>query len=222
MRKYFQRKDGAEVKVLSLCDLTGNMVRPWAAAGYHCTIVDLQHQNGTTPAGGEWENIDRVGCDVKRFRPYLDRHCEFDIVFAFPPCTDLAVSGSRWMKEKGLQGLIEALKVVEACRRICERSRAPWMLENPVSTISSYWRKPDHTFHPYHYGDPYTKATCLWVGGGFRMPPIKNPVEPTEGSKMWLMPPSEERANLRSATPKGFAQAVFETMDPVIRNKASA
>jgi hypothetical protein len=41
------------------------------------------------------------------------------------------------------------------------------------------------------------------------MPP-KNRVEPIEGSKMHLLPPSAERANLRSATPEGFAQAVFE------------
>jgi len=58
-------------------------------------------------------------------------------------------------------------------------------------------------------GDTYTKKTCLWTGGGFKMPE-KRSVEPTEGSKMHLMPPSENRANLRSATPMGFAQAVFE------------
>jgi hypothetical protein len=39
--------------------------------------------------------------------------------------------------------------------------------------------------------------------------PVKTPVEPTEGSKMYLLPPSPERANLRSITPQGFAQAVF-------------
>lgn len=204
--------------VLSLCDLTGNMVKPWAEAGYDCTIVDLQH-----PPGVSWDaaspSVLRVGADVTGYMDWVGK--DWDIVFAFPPCTDLAVSGSRWMAEKGLDGLIHALQVVNACKRICERSKAPWMLENPVSTISSYWRKPDHTFHPFHYGDPYTKATCLWVGGGFRMPPIRKPVEPTEGSKMWLLPPSEDRANLRSATPEGFAKAVFETMDPVIQSKCA-
>lgn len=97
---------------------------------------------------------------------------------------------------------------------LCEDSRAPWMLENPVSRLSSLWRKPDHAFHPCDFAgyveglDAYTKKTCLWTGGGFVMPPTMR-VEPSEGSRMHLMPPSEDRANLRSATPEGFARAVF-------------
>ena len=64
------------------------------------------------------------------------------------------------------------------------------MLENPVGVLSSYWRKPDHTFDPCDYGgylnpagDAYTKKTCLWTGGGFIMPK-KKPVEPVGGSRM--------------------------------------
>lgn len=40
--------------------------------------------------------------------------------------------------------------------------------------------------------------------------PRKNPVPATMGSKMHFLPPTPDRANLRSATPEGFAQAVFE------------
>jgi hypothetical protein len=47
----------------------------------------------------------------------------YAIVFAAPPCTNLAVSGARWFKEKGVGGLTEAIEIVEACRRICEWSR---------------------------------------------------------------------------------------------------
>ena len=34
--------------------------------------------------------------------------------------------------------------------------------------------------------------------------------EPVEGSKMHRLPPSADRGNVRSETPKGFARAVFE------------
>jgi hypothetical protein len=194
--------------VLSLCDLTGNMVRPWAEAGYRCICVDLQHPDQAATDG----LIARVKADVRAYLPPLEKYA---MVFAFTPCTDLAVSGARWFAAKGLGRLAEALATADACRRLCEWSRAPWMLENPVSTLSTYWRRPDHMFDPCDYGgyghpeDAYAKKTCLWTGGGFVMP-APRPVAPVRGSKMHLMTPSPERANLRSETPRGFARAVFE------------
>ena len=119
------------------------------------------------------------------------------------------MSGARWFKDKGIGALVDALELFNVSVRLAEWSGAPYLIENPVSTVSSYWRKPDHTFDPCDYGDPYTKKTCLWVGGGFVMPP-KRRVEPVLGSKMHLLPPSEERARLRSETPRGFAEAVFK------------
>lgn len=39
--------------------------------------------------------------------------------------------------------------------------------------------------------------------------PEPRPVPPTLGSKMHLMAPSADRADRRSETPRGFAQAVW-------------
>lgn len=190
--------------VVSLCDYTGNMVRPWAEAGYECVCYDFQHSVARNSVKDgitfKWANVRSLTSDDV---------WAAKIVFAFPPCTNLAVSGAAWFSKKGLRGLIDALEVVECCRQLCVGSRAPYMIENPVSVLSSFWRKPDHMFDPCDYGDPYTKKTCLWTGGGFVMPP-KNRVEPTLGNHIWHMSPGPERANLRSATPMGFARAVFE------------
>mgnify|MGYP001141198964 CR=1 FL=1 len=189
-----------------LCERTGNMARPWLEAGIPCMTVDLQEAAYSHPLRTH------VIADVRDFampaKPMF--------VAAFPPCTHLAVSGARWFKEKGLGKLIEALQIVEACRDHCEAGGAPWMLENPVGTLSTYWRRPDYEFHPVHYSgwspdpsqDEYTKKTCIWSGGGFVMPDRK-PGEPTLGSLIHRMPPSEDRGDLRSATPLGFAYAVF-------------
>ena len=188
--------------VISCFDKSTNMVKPWAEAGYLCYCVDLQHASGETREG----NIIKVGADMKEWRPPNE-----PIAFAafFPPCTDVAVSGARWFKDKGLGALIKALSLFDISIKIAEWSKAPYLIENPVSTVSTYWRKPDYTFDPCDYGDPYTKKTCLWTGGGFVMPQ-KNRVEPTQGSKMHLLPPSSDRADLRSETPMGFAKAVYE------------
>lgn len=100
------------------------------------------------------------------------------------------------------------------------------MIENPVGRLSTAWRKPDHTFNPCDFGgylepagDAYTKRTCLWTGGGFVMPEPR-PVAPTAGSMMHTRyAPGPERANLRAATPMGFARAVFLANAPEHRRQ---
>jgi hypothetical protein len=190
------------------------MVRPWLAAGYPCWIVDTQHPRGVHRDG----LLYRVGSDVRAFEALGDE----GIYFAFPPCTHVANSGNRYKQGKGLGALIEGLELVEACRDICEASGAPWMLENPVGSLSTYWRKPDWTFQPWHYMDNESKRTCLWAGGGFVMPPFECLVRPDDVKEScWKMPPSAERADLRSVTPAGFARAVFETNEPLVRARAA-
>jgi len=79
--------------VVSLFDLTGSMIEPWAAAGFLCYCVDIQHHMGEHREG----NIIRVGADV---REWLPPYATIDVLFAFPPCTDVAVSGRRWFNSK--------------------------------------------------------------------------------------------------------------------------
>ncbi len=124
-------------------------------------------------------------------------------------CTHVAVSGARWFRDKGLGGLILSLQLFDAAVKIAEWAGAPYLIENPVSVVSTYWRKPDYSFDPCDYGDPWTKKTCLWTGGGFVMPE-KRRVAATEVGKIHRVPPGPDRANIRSETAPGFASAVFE------------
>lgn len=188
--------------MISAFDKSTIMAQPWAAAGFECYCIDIQHPRGETRDG----NIIRVGADVRDWLPPTAG----EIAFAafFPPCTDTAVSGAQWFQGKGLGALARAIENFKRAVDMATMMRCRFLIENPVSTISSYWRKPDFIFHPNHYGDPYLKTTCLWVGGGFQMPE-RTPVEPVEGQKLWRLPPTEDRADKRSVTPKGFAEAVF-------------
>lgn len=190
--------------VLSICDESGVMVEPWLEAGYECWIVDLRHPAGEHRDG----RLVRVGADITR---WLAPRCDYAAAFAFTPCTDVANSGNRWKQAKGLTALHAAIGLFEASVRLLEWTGAPWMLENPIGSLSTYWRKPDCTFHPWHYGDNESKRTCIWHGAGFVMPPYQVTVKP-EGVKesCWKMGPSEDRGFKRSVTPAGFARAVFE------------
>jgi hypothetical protein len=193
--------------VISLCDRTGVAVRPWAEAGFRCWCIDIQH-----PMSGRVDGPVRFQYgDVRSWTP-PDTVERIAFVMAFPPCTDVAVSGARHFKAKGLRKLTDALDLFNACMVAAEWSRAPYFIENPVGVLSSHVRKPDHIFQPWHYGDLESKATCLWTGGGFVMPtPIVTEKPAGVLQSCWRMPPSDDRGDLRSVTPEGFAQAVFES-----------
>lgn len=197
--------------VISLCDETGNMVKPWADVGYECWCYDIEHSIRVPRRDG---NINYVWGDARTVRrPPGD----IVAVFAFPPCTHVAVSGARDFALKGGQMLRDALEIFEACRQVCEWSGAPYCIENPVGVLSSipHVGKPDHYFHPWEYAgycetDNYTKKTGLWTGNGFVMPPA-NPLDGASepDNRIHFASPGDDRAAFRSATPMGFARAVF-------------
>lgn len=172
--------------ILDLCGGTGAWSKPYADAGYDVRLVTLPRH------------------DVRLYMPPENVHG----VLAAPPCTHLAVSGARWWKGKGETALLEALATVDACVRVVVATNPEWWaLENPVGRLRHFLGRPTLIFDPCDYGDPWTKRTLLW--GEFAYPQVSR-VEPTEGSKIHLYPPSEDRAKLRSITPPGFARAFFE------------
>lgn len=203
--------------VISLCDLTGNMTSPWVDAGYRAVLVDPQH--GVTTMDDRTTKFAGTIEDAMDYLGYVLRTHDVAMVFGFPPCTDMAVSGARWFEAKRAADRMfqaKAVMVAEQCRTIGRLSGAPYMVENPVSVLASAFGKPQHTFHPsdftaYEPGDNYTKKTCLWTGGGFVMPqPSKDPTLGAPDNRIHFASPGPERANFRSATPMGFARAVFE------------
>lgn len=174
--------------ILSLCDFTGSWSDPYLRRGYDVIRIDIKN-----------------GSDVRLLRalPYPIRG-----ILAAPPCTDFAGSGARWWADKGAERLASSLAIVDACMRIILVHRPQWWaLENPIGRLRDYLGDPSMSFNPSDYGDPYTKKTQLW--GHFNHP-LKRPVEATEGSKMHRLPPSPDRAALRSVTPSGFAEAFAE------------
>lgn len=226
--------------VVSLCDLSGVMVAPWVNAGFTAVLVDPQHPEGIHDDG---KGVIRVGHVVdhpatwallRKIAPHVIR------CFGFPVCTDLAVSGSvRFLskREADIHFQAKAMKLVHECRVIGEMLGVPYFFENPVSVISSIYRKSDFSFHPYEFGgylpeddvhplypeyfpprDAYGKNTHLWTGNGFTMPekrPVEMHEEQLDGqgqSKAHnkLGGKSDRTKNIRSSTPRGFAEAVYQ------------
>jgi hypothetical protein len=108
----------------------------------------------------------------------------------------------------------------------------PYIIENPVSVLSTLWRKPDHICHPYHFAgyipeensehpefpglipdrDRYLKKTCYWTGLGFRMPMWDglDPLEDVNHGWAKLGGKSSRTKYIRSLTPRGFSEAIYQ------------
>ena len=111
-------------------------------------------------------------------------------------------------------------------------------IENPIGIMSRLYRKPNQIIQPWYFGHPESKATCLWLKGLPRLNPTKfadfknyrckcGNVFPAEYGKyhccenaakpLWdnqtksgqnNLPPSKDRAKLRSKTYEGIAKAM--------------
>ncbi len=177
-------------RILSLCDYTGTWGGQYEDK-YEVIYVDLQ----------------RDGSDVRLFRHTDNVHG----VIAQPPCDHFAVSGARWWKQKGEAALLDGLQLVDACLRIViAHNPNGGSLKIPLGgsvTISE--NQQEHSIL-------VTMAIRIrneHVSGESSPCRQKNPVEPTEGSKMHLVAPGPNRKNIRSATPQGFAKA-FRMANP--------
>lgn len=230
---------------LFMYDYTGTAARPWADAGYHCYCFDIQHDPqadiASDFAGGGRITFRHADLHSRSVLADIAREFMGQAVFlaGFPVCTDLAVSGAAHFEGKREVNplfQVEAADHAKWCGYLADALDVPFFVENPVSALSTLWRKPDYTFDPWQYGgyisedavdhptwpeyiaprDAYPKKTCLWTGGGFRMPrPKPVQVEPGYSRQHKLLGgKSQKTKNIRSATPRGFSQAVFEANAP--------
>lgn len=126
----------------------------------------------------------------------------WDLMIAHPPCTHLAVSGSRHFHRKQR----EQSEALDFVRLLMTAPIERWAIENPVSVISSAIRPPDQIIQPWEYGHGEVKATCLWL----KNLPRLRPTCYVDGrdARVHRMPPGPDRWKERSRTYQGVADAM--------------
>ena len=147
------------MKILVACEESQRVCIEFRSMGHEAYSCDILPCSGGHP---EWHIQDDV-------LPLLNE--TWDMIIAFPPCTYLSSVGTRQYSLKcnsleKVQARIEKrddafeffMKFVNAeCKKIA--------IENPVGYVNTHYRKPDQIIHPYFFGDPYKKRTCLWLKG---------------------------------------------------------
>lgn len=153
------------MKILVACEESQAVTKAFREQGHKAFSCDIEPCSGGHP---EWH----IQGDVT---PLLEK--KWDMILAFPPRTYLTNAGTRHFSRRVNPEWKVAKR--EALRReafyfFMQFVRAPCAriaIENPVGYVNSHYRKPDQILHPYYFGDPVKKRTCLWLKG---LPKLKH------------------------------------------------
>ena len=202
------------MKVLVACEESQAVCKEFRKLGHEAYSCDIVPCSGGHP---EWH----LQQDVL---PLLKE--KWDMIIAFPPCTQLTVTGNRWFNidrygEKAIQRHKHRKDAIDFFMAFANANCEKIAIENPVGIMSSEWRKPNQIINPWQFGDAFEKKTCLWLKGLPELQPT-NIVEipprkkfdsgksmPSWYAEAWHLP-KEERAKLRSKTFPGIARAMAE------------
>lgn len=213
------------LRILIGCETSGIARRAFAARGHDVWSCDLE------PAE-DGSNRHRR-CDIRDgiLTEGWDLLCVMH-----PPCTRLCRSGRQWMSGPGkwtppkrlpkgrtiedMRAEFElGVDIFLTCWRAPIRRRA---IENPVMNDLARDRMPadlpaPQLVHPHWFGEPAYKATGWYLDGLPQLEPTDILPEPDHGSDEWKdwnkvhrMPPSAERARLRSRSFPGMMNAAAD------------
>lgn len=190
------------MRILVACEESQAVTKEFRALGHEAFSCDIEPCSGGHP---EWH----LQCNVE-----LLLEEQWDMIIAFPPCTHLAVSGAAWFAQKRADGRQQA--AVDFFMMFANHPCPRIAIENPVGIISSTWRKPDQIIQPWMFGHPESKATCLWLKGlqklheTYNVKAVFDLLPKNRQQRLHYLPPSPERAKLRSKTFPGIARAMAE------------
>lgn len=143
-------KTAKDINVLIACEESQAVCKAFRELGFNAFSNDIQECSGGYP---EW---------------HLQMDCfeaialkDWDLIIAFPPCTDLsAICASVW-KIKQQDGRQQ--KAINFVKDIYNSKVKYICIENPTGALNTFWQKPTQIINPYQFGDPYLKRTCLWL-----------------------------------------------------------
>lgn len=195
------------MRILVACEESQAVTIELRRLGHEAYSCDLQDCSGGHP---EW-HIKGDALELLKMK--------WDMIIAHPPCTYLSAAGSqRTFPVAGIPDPVRYKKGEDAAaffRAFLEADCPRIAVENPVMMKCFGLPKYSQIIHPYMFGDPWYKRTCLWVKGL----PLLKPTNEVDPQGYWVQR-SGHRAKgnmgghrdpkLRSKTFPGIAKAMAE------------
>ncbi len=190
------------MKILCACEESQAVTLALRELGHEAYSCDIK------PCSGGFPEF-HLMCDVI---PLLSEF--WDMIIAFPPCTYLSFAGNRYLSQPGR--LEKRLAAAEFFMKFVNAPCEHIAIENPVGYMNSVYRRPDQIIHPYYFGDPFMKRTCLWLKNLPQLYPtntLKRPdpvyVQSNGKKRYWVETvSSSDRQSIRSKTFPGIAAAM--------------
>ena len=192
-------------RVLIACEESQRVCIEFRKLGFEAYSADIQDCSGGHP---EWH----IKGDCL---PLLND--KWDLVIAHPPCTYFSCAGVRWFKTDNERinkmhemekFFLEFVRYGENGNKIC--------IENV--RFHKYVNLPKYTqeIQPFMFGEPYKKATRLWL---YNLPKLK-PTNIVQPKYLWVSASNYGgvccKAKDRAKTFKGIAQAMAEQWGGII------
>lgn len=188
-------------KILIACEYSGTVRDAFIKLGYNAISCDILP---TDKPGPHYQG------DVKDLLKE-----KWDLIIAHPPCTYLANSGVCHLKDnperfKKMNKAVDFFNLFlnVDCPRVC--------IENPIPHKYGVGKTYTQIIQPWMFGHTESKATCLWLKGLPKLEETNNVKEEmmslpkNKRQRLHYLPPSAERAKLRSKTFQGIADAMAE------------
>ena len=193
------------MRILVACEESQAVTIEMRKLGHEAYSCDIQACSGGHP---EWN----LQCDALELLKM-----KWDMIIAFPPCTHLCVTGSRWFTE-GRKPIELQYEARDFFMRFANADCEKIAIENPVGKMSTYFRKPDQIINPWQFGHTTNKKTCLWLKGLPLLRPTQIIPKEKRTNEIWksqfngksISWSSEECKKLRSKTFPGIARAMAE------------
>ena len=145
------------MKILVACEESQIVTTAFRNKGHEAFSCDIQETSGNLPQYHIQDDVIKV-LNFKKW----------DIIIAFPPCTDLSnAQAGKIMNKKILEGKPQAAlefikKIYDSCDKVC--------IENPISSyLNRNWLPYTQIIQPHYFGHNYMKKTCLWLKN---LPPL--------------------------------------------------
>jgi len=190
------------MKILIACEESQTVCKAFREKGHEAYSCDIQECSGGHP---EWHI---KGDAVKE--AYSGK---YDMMIAHPPCTYLSVAGASSLYPKSVLNLGRYKKGLHATKFFMDLYNAPIekiVIENPLHFKIFELPRYSQIIHPFHFGEPFMKRTCLWVKGVGNLTHTNIVVGVPTSKAAWYNNGGKDRQKNRSKFWQGIANAMAD------------